>query len=334
MLRNNYRYLNGNYLVKYDYYSRSLIKRGLRFNEPFLPDFPDSIDLKITNKCEWGCPWCHESSNKNGKSFSLKRTKKILSELPEIPIEIAIGGGNVLDIPEETLELVKWLMSRNNQPRITINYKDIKKHWNETNGPCFDLVREIQNMGISLDSAPVGVNQYDSFSAEYKESKYWSPTFASNTIGNGGGYSVFHIIAGLFPPNDIITLRKNFRNYPILILGFKQWGRAKNSELPIKKLKETEKIVEDIISNPRYETSGFNVLGFDNLALEQLHIKEKLPKEIWNRLYFGDEGTHSMYVDAVNEKFAVTSRSADRVSWNDIGLIDYFKKISHDRCNN
>jgi MoaA/NifB/PqqE/SkfB family radical SAM enzyme len=126
-----YKYINGNYLVHYNPYSRKLSKRGFRRGEELKASFPDSLDLKITNKCVWGCPWCHESSTKDGNSFSLERTKEVLSQLPRVPIEVAIGGGNVLDIPHETLELVDWMKDYGFLPRITINYKDIQSRWNK-----------------------------------------------------------------------------------------------------------------------------------------------------------------------------------------------------------
>lgn len=68
-------------------------------------------------------------------------------------------------------------------------------------------------------------------------------------------------------------------------------------------------------------------LGFDNLALEQLDIKSSLTDQEWNYMYMGNEGTHSMYIDAVKGEFARTSRSEERVSWDSIGLLDYFKSL-------
>ena len=54
----SYKYINGNYFVM----SRrdgSKVKRALRFDEDLCADFPDSIDLKITNACSIGCKYCH-----------------------------------------------------------------------------------------------------------------------------------------------------------------------------------------------------------------------------------------------------------------------------------
>ena len=69
------------------------------------------------------------------------------------------------------------------------------------------------------------------------------------------------------------------------------------------------------------------IIAFDNLALEQLDIKSALTDSEWNTFYLGDECSHSMYIDAVEGKFARTSRSEDRVSWDSIRLLDYFKSL-------
>ena len=74
-------------------------------------------------------------------------------------------------------------------------------------------------------------------------------------------------------------------------------------------------------------------IGFDNLAIEQLRIKEFLPEDEWENLYMGDEGQHSMYIDAVRGEFARTSRSEERTSWDDVGLIDFFNSLKNDSAN-
>ena len=55
-------YINGNYFVQSDW-TGTKVKRTLRVGEDFNPDFPDSIDLKITNSCSHACPFCHEDSS-------------------------------------------------------------------------------------------------------------------------------------------------------------------------------------------------------------------------------------------------------------------------------
>ena len=53
----------------------------------------------------------------------------------------------------------------------------------------------------------------------------------------------------------------------------------------------------------------FSVVSFDNLAIEQLGVKELLSEEEWNDFYAGDDGTVTYYIDMVKKQFAVSSTS-------------------------
>ena len=49
---------------------------------------------------------------------------------------------------------------------------------------------------------------------------------------------------------------------------------------------------------------------YDNLAIEQLNVKEILFKDKqneWDEFYMGDDGNFTLYIDAVNQTFATNS---------------------------
>ena len=322
-----YLYLNGNYVVKVIGNYR-LQKRCLRIGEDLVSAFPDSIDLKITNKCSWGCPFCHESSVKDGESFNLKETMEILSQLPKYPIEIAIGGGNVLDAPK-VIDLMKWLDERGNRVRATVNIKDILSRRSD----CQKIFPHVGALGVSMDKMIDRKYVLKNWDGEYS---------LLNTIGGVEDLFypelpniVIHIIAGVFPYNELEELFE-IANCPILVLGYKQWGRAKNTKLPdsLDKFKTT---LHNIIIERRNENfSSFasgKTIGFDNLALEQLDIKSLLSDNEYEKLYMGDEGSHSMYIDAVKGEYARTSRSDKRISWNNVGLIEFFNSLQNDNSD-
>lgn len=330
LFKKTYRYLNGNYLVVVNNdkskHAYDITKRTLRIGEDFKSVFPDSIDLKITNKCSWGCPFCHESSVATGKTMDLEKTKQILSQLPELPIEIAIGGGNVLDCFPELVELTDWLLERNNKVRITLNSKDL---WRKEKDPG---TKEIINfINSKIDALGVSLNSFGDFNVRSRE---WMPDLSlteeeikknkqEQTIWNNL-YSptiVYHVIAGIYPLSDLRKLAEATSS-SILILGYKQWGRAKGTEIPDLTgwREEIKSLISDGIKS--------NCLGFDNLACEQLGIKEILGEKAWKVFYMGDEGTCSMYIDAVEGTFARTSRSPERVSWDDVKLLDYYASLS------
>lgn len=55
-----------------------------------------------------------------------------------------------------------------------------------------------------------------------------------------------------------------------------------------------------------------DVISFDNLALSQLDIKNLIGEEEFNRIYMGDDGEATMYIDAVKGEYGVSSTSKVR----------------------
>lgn len=338
----SYKYINGNYMVIKC--GNDLKKIAFRKGEDLIAEFPDSIDLKISNRCSRGCPFCHESSVINGDVLDVKKTIERLSQLPEQPIEFAIGGGNILESVKETNELVDWLLSRHHRIRCTIRYEDLYSLTNEQR----ELLKRFEGIGISIsninhlfEKAITYKNKYDFLLDDFEANlgRHFNDFLFEPTEKDGKKMRcydqeapsyVIHIIAGLFPLDKLRLLLEN-TNIPILILGYKQWGRAAGTKLP-DSMPEFERIIKQFLYEKRYEIEAGRYerrryTVFDNLALEQLHIKDSLTKDEWESLYMGDEGTHSMYIDAVKGQYAINSRSPERVSWDEIGLVDYFKSL-------
>lgn len=142
---------------------------------------------------------------------------------------------------------------------------------------------------------------------------------------------IYHVIAGLFPLEDFKKILESKYYNKILILGFKQFGRAKNTVLPENVLKEWSSFLKQYLYKSRYLFDGKfkKIIGFDNLAIDQLGIRDCLTRDEWEKLYFGDEFSSSMYIDAVEGKFAPTSRDSNRTSWDKISVIDYFNKYKN-----
>lgn len=323
-------YLNGNYITTID--SNGTKKyRALRIGEDLISNFPDSIDLKITDKCSIGCPYCHESSVINGKSFNLKNTIELLSKLPNVGIEIAIGGGDILSIDENDLrDFFLWLDKTNFNIRITLNIKSIENVMRknkieiDTTESFFNIFPEkifpCRGRGVLYSGISIGIsiNKFDKKLINYIED-YCEEVYASSSI-------VYHVIAGIIPLNDLEELLNSGRK--VLILGYKSWGRGKTMK-PLISLEDTSNFIKRYIFKLRDNLNNkFGVLGFDNLAIEQLDIKNSFSDKEWNRIYMGNEFTHSMYVDAVNEEFAPTSRDPKRDSWSKYpgGIVEYFQK--------
>lgn len=256
------------------------------------PEFPESLDVKITDYCDLGCKYCHENSTIYGKHADID---VLINRLKDIPAcEIAIGGGNPLSHPKLKELLIK-LIKNNFIPSLTINEKSIGNNIGLLN----DLVSEnlINGLGISW----MGGNQI----YEYKN-------------------SVAHVIAGIHTFDDILKALKVYSK--VLILGYKTYGRGilyKNINIDnnINYLKEN---LWKLMLNVH------NIISFDNLAIEQLEVHKILKKEQWDKFYMGDDGKFTMYYDAVEDKFAQSSISKREDAEQYENATNYFRKLNYE----
>ena len=278
-------YKNGNYLV--GIFDDGTKVRTTKENE-FIPEFPECMDIKITNYCDKKCPYCHEASSTEGKHGDILNVEFINTLKPYT--ELAIGGGNPLSHPDikEFLELLK---SKNIIANMTVN----QSHFEQNESYIEMLVKEdlIKGLGISL------INPTEDFISKVK--KYPN--------------AVLHVINGIVKIEDLEKLYD--QNLKVLILGYKQFRKGKefySLEVESNKNKLYEKLEE--------MTKHFKVVSFDNLALEQLKVKRLMSDVEWNEFYMGNDGSFTMYIDLVNRQFAKCSVSDVRYD-----LLDDIKEM-------
>ena len=276
-------YKNGNYIVHLS------LDSGTKIRENNLDFFdasrPENMDIKITNRCNMGCSFCHENSTCTGK-HSDALNDKFIETLPEWT-ECAFGGGNVLEYPDliPFLQKCKTLHLVSN---ITVH----QKHFME-NLPLLRQLRDeklIYGMGISLVDANM-----PGFIEAVKE-------FPN---------AVIHVINGVVTYNDLKTLSGH--GLKILILGYKTVRRGKTY---YKKESESIKLNQgDLYFALEYiaEKGWFDTISFDNLALKQLDPKRFLEEKFYDIAYMGDDGidgkqtSASYYVDLVEGVFGRNS---------------------------
>jgi len=283
-------YNNGNYTVE-------IYNDGTKIRETdddsFISSFPECIDLKITNYCDMGCPYCHENSTKDGKHGDILNTEFINTLQPYT--ELAIGGGNPLDHPD-LIEFLHKLKEKNIIANITVN----QNHFMKYESIILDMVNKelIKGLGISLTNA----NDIH-FIARLKE----YPN------------AVLHVINGIIGLKDLEKLYGY--GFKILILGYKQIRRG--IEYYSDQVETNKKVIFDNISDI---INGFKVVSFDNLAIRQLELRRIFTDKDWNEFFMGDDGQFTMYIDLVEEKFALSSTTLERHDVKD-NIIDMFNIV-------
>jgi hypothetical protein len=289
-------YSNGNSLI-------CIYKDGTRIIETkedsFIFEYPLNIDIKVSTKCSFGlnpvtqkafCSFCHESATTNGKECDYGILKTKLSDLPS-GCELAIGCNKLTD---QLYELIIWCRERGYIVNLTVN----QGHINRDKKKLQSLIEErnIQGLGISYRSK---LNwEIPSFFTEYKN-------------------TVIHVILGIDKYKDIKNLKhKGIKK--ILILGEKDFGLNKNQvNLDNRTHKEWFWWIPELFKT-------FEVVSFDNLAIEQLQLKRLFTEEEWQKFY---QGEPSIYIDAVKEMYAPSSRSNKLTSWNNLSIKKYFKSL-------
>ena len=247
----------------------------------FTYDFAENFDLHINNKCDAGCPYCHENSTPNGETPSLQDfvSSKFYDSLRS-GTEMAIGGGNIFESPDIEI-LLKANAEKGIVSNVTVNQRhvvknlDTLKRWVEQ--------KLVYGIGLSL--------------VDSSDNAFWD---AVNKLGEN---VVIHVIAGILTKNDYIYLR----NRKVLILGYKNLRRGAsyfNDEVQAR--------IDELKSNLINLSNRVAVLSADCLAIEQLDFKTVLNiKDIdWNFLYQGSDTDvkdadgnitcSTMYIDLCN----------------------------------
>jgi hypothetical protein len=288
-------YINGNACISvYDDGTREIL-----YDDTLKLEYPLNIDIRVSNRCSFGlnpktgkafCTFCHESQRTDGNECDYNVLKSKLVELPS-GIEFAIGANN---ITSGLVEFIEWCKAKGNIVNLTINQGHIKR----------DSVR----LKYLIDNALIS-----GLGVSYRSGL----TFDVPTEILEYPHTVFHVICGIDKFADVENL-KSHGVRKVLLLGEKNFGFNKGKvDLTSRRHKEWYWWVHKLFTI-------YDVVSFDNLALEQLNIRRFFSQDNWEIF---NQGEHSFYVDAVRGIFAPSSRSSESTDWSTISAKDYFSLI-------
>lgn len=302
------KYRNGNAVVTLD------LRNGTRIieypdNEPLTLQTPLNIDIRVSTQCPYGynvetqkstCAFCHESALVDGVECHYGILQKVLmdAKLPR-GTEIALGVNEVTD---DLIQFVRNLYRLGLVVNITMNERYITEFGDIG---LKQMLPYVFGLGISYRSLQ-GCLSLPDWIADYP-------------------HTVIHVINGIDNFDDVKELGVKYRK--LLVLGEKDFGfnRGKvNLDTPQHKQWK---------SNIMQLTKIFDIVSFDNLGLQQLEIRGKITDEEYKSFY---QGEHSMYINAVEQYFAPSSRTRNGVERFDVtDLRSYFQycelqEVSHD----
>lgn len=306
------KYRNGNASVWLD------LRDGTRIieypdNEPLTLDTPLNIDIRVSTQCPYGyntetkkstCAFCHESALVNGEECHYGVLQQVLmdAKLPR-GTEIALGVNQITD---DLMQFVKNLWKLGLVVNITMNERYILEYGDAR---LKQLLPYVFGLGISYRSLQGCLSLPD-----------WIANYP---------HTVIHVINGIDDFDDVKELGVKYRK--LLILGEKDFGFNRGKvDLNTRQHKQWKSDVMQL-------TKIFDIVSFDNLGLQQLEIRGKITDEEYKSFY---QGEHSMYINAVEQYFAPSSRTWNNIQgFGETDLRSYFKfcesqEVSHDTKEN
>ena len=287
-------YKNGNYSV-------TLFSDGTKVrrtdDNKFIPAFAENCDVKITDRCDGGCPMCYEGCTPEGKHGDILNDKFINSL--HIGTELALNG-NDLTHPH-LVSFLKRIKEKGVIANLTVNQMHFERHYSMLKALTDNKL--IWGLGVSLRE----------------------PTRYFIEHLKGISNAVIHTIVGVITEQDILKLSD--QNLKILILGYKPTGRGKEY---------ADNNIDSILKNTLWLhnnladlTDKFSCVSFDNLAIKQLDVKRIMRDDEWERFYMGDDGMFTFYIDLVHKTFSKNSIIAKEKSIpiNDMTIDEMFEVV-------
>lgn len=284
-----HKYQNGDYT--FTLHDDGTLIRETDVENPVLI-YPSSMDVKITDYCDMGCNYCHEMSTEKGKHGDLNKLLYVIKDLYS-GTELALGGGNPLSHPD-LVRFLNVIKNRGIVANITVNQGHLKVYQDLLTYLIKDNL--VKGVGISITN-----NNFN----------YIKPLLEiTDNI-------VYHVIAGVNKV-EVIDQLIELGNCKVLILGYKKFGFGINHHSP----EIDNEIKRWYTKLPKYLNKC--TLSFDNLAIEQLNVRRLFTTEGWEKFFMGEDFCFTMYLDAIKQQYAPTSRSSERKSFDECSLLEYF----------
>jgi hypothetical protein len=268
-------YENGNY--KTVIFEDGTRIRATEDNE-FISTFPDSIDLNISHKCKNACHFCYANNTGDGKQADL--TQPYLYTMHPFT-EIAINLNTDFDKQKGFHEFLEKQRDNHVIVNGTIFIKDLY----EKRFLIYKLQEKklLNGIGISIGSEWLSEKEINLIKA----------------IPN----AVVHVVDKIVDCATLASLLQE-PELRILVLGFKKLGRAKDIN-PLR--------LGGVPLGPYIQRmhNTFDIVSYDNLALESLKPQQYISDEEFEICYQGDDGMHTFYIDAVNNTYAVSSNNEE-----------------------
>lgn len=243
-------------------------------------EYPELVDIKITDHCTMGCSYCYQGSTPSGKHANITpyELRGMLKAMQVV--EVAIGGGEPLTHPKFH-DLVYDLSTHGICVNVTTRRLDLLKP---------EMLKHIKQVGYSVETLKAAQHAVDH--AERDPDRWYKKL-------------TLHIVLGTMPKDQflaVLDLAKTTYT-PVLLLGYKVDGFG-HLYTPHEH-QDWIKWIEERFTGKR-GWSGPSI-GVDTAIVQ--HYMQELEDQlnIDQKYMVGEEGMFSMYMDLVDNTIARAS---------------------------
>lgn len=250
---------------------------------------PLLADVKITDYCEFNCPYCYQDSTPRGKHASLTNISFALGALHALGVmEVALGGGE----PTEHPAFVKILQYCRGQ-NLVANFTTRSTKWLKDRAQLKEILSYTGGFAFSVDTAAQAKTLL----------KQYSAACTAAEIPNATRKVSIQCVVGAVPLPEIkkiISVVDQYGDVRLTLLGYKNTGRG-TSLVPFP--------TENLFKMLKKEVTQWCPVGIDTTLAKQFK-NEIVQAAIPEILYQTEEGKVSMYWDLVAEYIAPSSYCA------------------------
>ena len=300
---------------------------------------PNLVDVKITDRCPFACAYCYQASTPKAPHASLSSIVEIASALSKAEVfEVAIGGGEPTLHPDFE-QIIHEFKDRGVVPNFTT--RNIKWLQSERSVPT---LKKVGGFAVSVDHAQ---GMKDALAA-------LSVMEQNLSAHHGRVRPSIQVVVGTQSQQEFSDMMDALFSLPwssrpsLTLLGYKNNGFGAPYRLSAEK---EQQIVEATAHWPQWVVDAYQRQENIKQAQAQANGKRHYGSPLWvsidtalaqqsqdhldklpggDKMFHTEEGTLSMYVDAVRQVMAPSSFAhpdQDRV-WNPDTWLEDFRSFS------
>ena len=280
-------YKNGDMTVSID------LATGTRLIETSVvngkPEFPYNVDIRTSTECSFGAgAKASVACSFCHESAKVNGSECDYNELLDILVQLPKGSEIAVGVNRLTSPMVEFLVGLKVLgfiASVTVNQGHLgRDRW-------IDNLELVYGFGVSY--------------------RKWAKPIPSEILNHSN--TVVHVIAGIDDVDDVLQLKAK----KVLVLGEKDFGFNSG------KVNTKSELHKNWYRNLYKLFDTFEVVSFDNLALEQLNVRRFYKDSVWKTLYQGEK---SLYIDGPARVFRRSSRGGPEESFDRTTIKEFFTK--------